>query len=304
MDISIFSGWHEEHFGTERAFEMFSKAGFKALDYTLDEWNKAPKNSFYYGFSDSEMRSYYLGVKATADRFGLRIGQTHSVYGPFDATMSEEFFEAQKKNIYATHLLGCKYTVIHPPIMPERKYDAFEKENFDICIKYYSRLKPYLKEYGVKIGLEPMWNEDANYGKICPTIFSRPEEILRCLDVMGDECFCVCLDFGHINITGRDTSDTVWDAIEKFGDALEIIHAHDTDGFRDNHTAPFFGGNLNWEKSAAALGRIGYKGTFNFEVCGGFFEKFPDGIAQSALDFLCGCGKYYAGIADENRKDK
>ena len=51
MDISIFSGWHEEHFGTERAFEMFSKAGFKALDYTLDKWNKAPKNSFYYGFS-------------------------------------------------------------------------------------------------------------------------------------------------------------------------------------------------------------------------------------------------------------
>lgn len=291
LKISITTGSLEKRLGTEEMFRMLSAAGYSAVDYTIDDWKDDPTDAFYYDYTPAQMEEHYGAIRKTAEKYGMDVGQTHAMFGPYTATSTPEYLRVAQQSIAATRAMGCSYLVIHPLIMAERKYDRLQKENFDANVAFYRKLIPTLKEYGVSVGLEPMWNSDEKYGKICPTIFSRPEEILQMLTALDDpDCFCTCLDVGHVNITGRDTGDTVADAVRKLGKTIRILHIHDTNGHEDNHTAPFFG-NIPWEEVMVALKEVGYKGIFNFEVGNNYVTHFPLAMQQDTLTFLCRIGQ-------------
>lgn len=297
MKLSLCT-WHlERRFGYEKALRMIKDAGFDALDYNLVDWCGTEQEMLAAPcatMSRDEMQTHFTKMYEYAADIGLDFGQTHAIFGaPGFFNHRELFDKITRDNIYQTHLLHCHHTVIHPIATPKRQFDNDYEYCHEINLAFFRSLIPDLEKYDVKIAIEPMWYRVD--GKICPTVCSRPEEILTFIEELGSEHFCSCPDFGHFALTGEDTGDTVGGAIRKLGKAVEIIHAHEVEKNEDRHTKPFSYGTMDWADIATALRDIGYTGNFNFEVGGTYFGKYPDELVPEALRHLAEIGKSIIG---------
>ena len=298
MKISVSTGWLEKKLCTQKMFRMMKEAGIDAADYGLSNWIpniEALKQMDDYKRSDEEVIAHYTAVRKMAEAEGIEIYQTHAIFGAFAICDTPEYRDITRKHILATYALGARYTVIHPIATPGRIMDEKKEECFAYNLDLFRAMLPHLHKYGVKIGVEPMWTRDRD-GIIRPTVCSRPEEILEFINVLGNEHFCACFDYGHVALTGNDTGDTVGGAIRKLGKAMEIVHIHEVDGIQDNHTAPYsFHGTMDWEDIIAAMHEIGYAGTVNFEVGGQYYAKYPERLLPEALRHLAAIGKDIIG---------
>ena len=123
MKISISTGTLEKRFGTREMFRMMKAAGIEYADYGLDTWHPdadSIRSSQSYRMSVEETIAHYREIKRIADEEGITIYQTHAIFGEFPACECPEYREATVKNIIATNVLGCKYSVIHPVRTPGR----------------------------------------------------------------------------------------------------------------------------------------------------------------------------------------
>ena len=294
MLISVSTWYLESRFGTEKMFSMMKEAGIDAADYGLDDWVGSiatVKKSRNYQMTEEETVNYYTEIKRLADRAGIVIGQTHSMFGAkriFDER--DEILKVMKNNILATHVLVSHYTFIHPVATEGRIFDEQKEECFAYNLEFYRSLIPILEKYDVKIGIEPMWTTDAE-DHISPTVCSRPEEILEFIKALDSDRFCSCPDLGHFQLTGYATGDTPAGALRKLGSTVEIIHAHEVIKDKDCHTAPCIHGTMDWEDIGAALREIGYAGTLNFEIGGNYYKAFPDCMIPEALRHVAEMGK-------------
>ena len=294
MKISISTGYLEQRLGTRKMFQLMKAAGIDYADYGLARWcpdAAAVRETINYRMSIEETAEYYKNIRKIADEEGITIYQTHAIFGEFPACDCPEYREATAKDILATKILGARYTVIHPVRTPGRFFDEKKEEGFAYNLDLFQFILPYLKQYGVKVGIEPMWLDDENK-VICPSVCSRPEEILEFIDKLGAEHFCACLDYGHVALTGKGTNDTVGGCIRKLGKAMEIVHIHEVDGVWDNHNAPYtYAKTMDWEDIRAAMQEVAYTGTVNFEVGPAYYAKYPDRMLPEALRHLAAIGR-------------
>ncbi len=151
------------------------------------------------------------------------------------------------------------------------------------------------EQYGVKLAIEPLWRRGED-GIIHSTVCSRPEELRAMIDELGSSRFCACPDLGHVALTGKDTGDTPGGFVRKLGGTVEILHLHEVDGIDDSHAAPFTFSEaaMDWADIRAALHEIDYAGTYNFEVGGAYFDRYPDALLPEALRHLYEIGAYLA----------
>lgn len=70
----------------------------------------------------------------------------------------------------------------------------------------------------------------------------------------------ICLDFGHAHLMGD-----VADAVEISAEHLIATHIHDNRGREDQHLAPYLG-TIDWDIALMSLQKIGFEGTYLFEV--------------------------------------
>lgn len=284
----------EKKFGYETAFRMMKEAGFDAIDYGIDDWvsdEEDVKKSLCYTLSDEELDAHYTKIYECAKALGLEIAQTHALFGPSATRNSPALFRrVTERSIRATARLHCKYIVVHPIATPGRIYDDCYEECHAYNLEFYRAFIPTLKEYGVKIALEPMWSRDAS-DKICSTVCTRAEEILQLIDELGEDCFCSCPDLGHYALTESSTGDSPADAIRKLGKTVQITHVHEVDGLKDNHTVPFtFPNTMDWDAILKAFHEIGYSGILNFEVGGNYYDAYPERMIPEAL-------RHFAAVA-------
>ena len=305
MLISVSTWSLEARFGAKKMFEMLRDAGIRAADYNIDDWigNRAQMDARPNSQrSEEEVIAYYSEIRRYADEAGVVIGQTHAAFGPvgvYTGELRAEMIKATVNAIIATHVLGAPYVVIHPLNILGRLYDEQLEECRELNKSFFAELVPYLKKYNVKVGMENMWGMDKE-GIIRPCVCSRPEEILEYINMIDPSCFCACPDLGHFVLTGGDTDDTPATALRKLGNQVKLIHAHEVDGKRDNHTAPFdFDKPMNWREIAEALRDINYQGTLNFEVGGYYYNRFPDELIPAALDHIAAVGNYMIDIIEK-----
>ena len=298
MLISVSTWSLEDRFGTKKMFEMMRDAGILAADYNIDDWigNRAQMDARPNSKrTEEEVIAYYSEIRRLADEAGITIGQTHAAFGPigmYTGEMREEMIKATINAIIATSVLGARYVVVHPLNIRGRLFDEQFEECRELNKEFFSELVPYLKKYNVKIGMENMWGMDAQ-SIIRPCVCSRPEEILEYINMIDPDCFCACPDLGHFVLTGKDTNDTPGGALRKLGNQVKLIHAHEVDGSRDNHSAPYdFANPMDWNDIADALREINYDGTLNFEIGGYYYNRFPDELVPSALEQVAAIGRY------------
>ena len=278
-----------ERIGADRLFELAARVGFDAMDYSLYQGSK--RLVLDLGV-EGTIEEQGATIKRIAEKHGLVIGQTHAPFGfrAGDAT-EEEILEVYRGAVRATAALGANKMVLHPIKFDDCANGYRQEECFDLNHRVFDRLRPTLREYGVKGMLENMFLTVRVEGIPClvRTIYSTGEELRRAADALGEE-FGVCLDSGHALITGEDLPATV----RAIGGKLGVLHLHDNDGERDDHLPPYLG-KLDFDALILALREVGYEGNINFEVD---FVRIPEDLIEIQMKYLHEVGLRFCRILD------
>lgn len=285
MKICTQTDKFEKVYGIEKGIELLAKAGFDSIDFSMFY----PVDSGVLTLPDDELRERYTKLRKHIESCGLYVYQTHTPFPTYTWNPERDsvIFEAERKALLISSILGAKHAIVHPPILRENRYGSKSAENKEVAVDLYSRLIPFLDEYGVKIAIENMFNHDPEKNCICPTVCSSSVEMADYVDTMNSLCksgdrFVACLDVGHSNLAG---DKPVGDMVRTLGDRLKALHIHDNYGIFDDHTAPGFG-NIDWEGFCKGLSDIGYDGDFVYEA-DNFYRRFDPALTFDAGVLLC-----------------
>ena len=277
-------------------FAIAKTAGFDSIDFMLNDLV----------FDDSEMtlantEDYCKAVKNEAIRNGLTIEQTHAPFQFKNWDDTEHFdnviIPRLVRSLEMSALLGAKISVVHP--LHHRVYKGNEEEIFELNMAFFRRLLPYCKEYGVKMGIENMFQRDKLRKCYVFDTCSKAEEFVRYIDTLDSEYAVACLDIGHVGLPQRD--DGAEDIIRALGhDRLKALHVHDNNYQSDMHTLPYLG-NIDWVKVTQALADIDYTGNLTYEVGASLLNTTDDGFTPIAAKFMADIGHH---LIDEIERKK
>ena len=274
-EFNIFSSGYCRY--GDKKYIKLKEHGFSCIDFNMSNTN----TELYTSPASDEL---LLREKSLADNAGIEIYQAHGPWRspPKDKAAEDraERMEKMKKSIRMASLLGCKNWVIHPlmPFGADDTATGYEKETWDINLRFMKELLITAKEYGVTVCLENM----------PMTLFSmaKPESILKFVEETDDENFKICLDTGHASLFD-DVS--LCDEVRRLGDKIKVIHVHDNKCGKDLHLMPYFG-TIDWKAFALALKDIGFDGVFSLETT--VPGKLPDPLFEK-------CSIMLYEIADE-----
>ena len=278
-----------EQLGAERLFELISRAGFDAVDYSLYQGKE--RLILDLG-AEGTIEEQGATIRRIAAKHGLVIGQTHAPFGfRVGDAPEEEILEIYRGAVRATRALGADKMVVHPIKFDDCANGYRQRECFDLNLRVFEQLRPTLRECGVKAMLENMFLTIRVEEVPClvRTIYSTGEELARAADALGEE-FGVCLDSGHALITGEDLPEMV----RTLGGRIGVLHLHDNDRERDDHLPPYLG-KLDFEALMHALREVGYKGNINFEVD---FIHLPESLLEIQMHYLHEVGLRFRRILD------
>lgn len=273
-----------EKYTIKEQIDILADAGYDAIDFSFFTGSK------YFGkeTENEEHISYLKDLRTHAEARGLSFVQAHAPMpsSTDNPERTEEIFGDIVRSMKYASILGVEIIVVHPLQHLAYAEEGNPEKLFEMNIDFYNRLLPYCKEYNIRVALENMYQVPFP-GKIGHSTCSRPDEFLRYLDALDSEWFVACLDVGHAVLVCEDPAAIV----KKLGNCLKCLHVHDVDGTRDSHTLPYFG-VYDWDKFAAALKEIGYKGNFTYES-DSFFRNLPTELYPSAMKFAADMGRYF-----------
>lgn len=243
-----------QHVGEMKAVEYVAKAGFDAWDFSMfATWQKDPVTGRRYLADMPLTGPNYLAFARELKAIGLDNGivcnQSHA---PFP-TVEPAVWDILKRSIEATAEAGGSICIIHPG------NHLTAEENADI----YRQLLPFAKEHGVKLAAENMFNREPETRRIIPAACSSPEDFLKHLQLVNDPDLVACLDIGHAEIVGCETSAA--ELIHALGSHLQALHIHDNDRYNDSHQLPFTM-DIDFEGVIRALKAIDYQGYLTLEA--------------------------------------
>ena len=272
--------------GLEKAVEVLIAAGYDCIDFSQCDES-------IYGADLS--KDYFVELRKYAEDKGVTFNQSHA---PFASSFREE--EKTKKRfteiteaIKRASYLGVKNIVVHPCQHLTYAEEGSPELLFEYNMKFYSKLIPYCEEYGVKVAVENMWQWTS--GMINHSTCSRPEEFVRYIDGLNNDCFVACLDIGHAALVREDLADFIKILGNK---RLQCLHVHDVDGTNDSHTLPYYG-RIDWVRVMKALADIGYRGDLTFEATS-FLRDVPAELCADGERFMAKTGRQLISIFENN----
>lgn len=254
MLISTEIGSISNYVGEEKAVEYVAKAGFDAWDFSmfkmaLYDWGNKCVRDILHPLRSADYLAFARKLRRIGEDNGIHCNQSHA---PFP-TYCPEIRDMYKRAIECTAEAGGSICIIHP--------DNFKsaEENAEV----YLELLPFAKEHNVKIAAENMWCWDDKKNCASPAACSSPEDFIAHINAVNDEYFVACLDIGHAEMYGVNTSAA--EMIEKLAGSLQALHIHDNDQIHDSHNIPF-SMKIDFSKVALALKKIGYTGYLTLEA--------------------------------------
>ena len=268
MKLSIVTSiaWYDNDL--DKMLQTLKDNGYEALDYIGEYLGR---------LSEEEEIKYCNHLNSKLKEYGIEIYQTHAPFlinNPESEFLGEKYRDSVIEAIKRTARLNCKYIVIHP-YCPQGldefinarpyNYNKFIEHNKEVNLACFKQFVPYLKEYGITMCIENLFAYDVLMQRHVESSCSTPEEINYYIDNLGEDCFGACYDSGHLNHFAGDETNF----ITKLGNRLKVVHFNDSWGkdFKgmDWHLMPGQG-DVDWFKVKAALEKINYQGTANFEV--------------------------------------
>lgn len=241
--------------GEEKAVELVAKAGFDAWDFSMFDMCRYDwDNKTYLPSAHPLGGDNYLAFARRLKQIGLDNGivcnQSHA---PFPS-LYPDIKPYLQRAIECTAEAGGNICIIHP------NNNKTPEENAEM----YFEILPFAKEYGVKIATENMWCWDyEDKDEALPAACSDAKNFKAHLDVVNDDYFVACLDIGHAEMRGLNTSAV--EMIKVLGKKIQSLHIHDNDKWHDSHQIPF-SMDIDFVQIVKALKEIGYIGYFTLEA--------------------------------------
>ena len=241
-------------FGEERALYELAKAGFDAWDFSMFEmaridWSTYKLQPSTHPLSGNDYVAFAKKLRRIGEENGIHCNQSHA---PFPSLVPG-IRELLKRAIECTAIAGGKHCIIHPDNHKSAEENA----------EMYFELLPFAKEHGVIICTENMWNWDGNNDHAVSAACSHHDDFVAHLKAVNDPNFAACLDIGHAEMKGLNTSAK--EMILALGDNLAALHVHDNDRWHDSPRIPF-SMDINWEEVIGALKQVNYKGYMTLEA--------------------------------------
>lgn len=272
-------------YGTiEEIVALLKESGFTAYDCSL-----VNGKGYERFIENDDYLSQAQALRSFADSISLPCNQTHA---PFpSARVGDDVFNAAAfaKNIRALEvsgILGAKVCVVHPC----NNYTAEENAK-----KVYLPLAPYARKYGVKIGVENMWNYSEKDKCMCDAACSSPKDFLAHMQLLPSDVFVANIDIGHAELKGLNTSAP--EMIRALGGYFQAMHLHDVNFREDSHTLPFVE-NINFEEVITALKEVSYTGDITLETIR-FVQKMPVELIPAAAKMMAAVAEYFQKRLDE-----
>lgn len=260
MKISTEIGSIASLVGEEKAVELVAKSGFDAWDFSMFDMCENKKGVLI-PTNHPTAQGDYLVFARKLKQIGLDNGIVcNQGHAPFPSSPKSSYY--LKRAIECVAEAGGDICIIHP------MNDGTPEENAEM----YFELLPFAKEHNVKIATENMWNWKKFHRHSCFAACATPESFNAHLDVVNDDYFVACLDIGHAEMKGSDT--TAPEMIKALGNRLKALHIHDNDKLHDSHQIPF-SMNIDFVAVVNALKEINYDGYFTLEASS-YLENFPN----------------------------
>ena len=252
--------------GELKAVELVAKAGFDGYDLSLFEMARYDGKQVVrkgHPLQSKEALQYVRQIKRVALDNGLVCNQSHAPYPSY----APEIRDLLKTAIEFTAEAGGQICVIHPD-----NYKGPE-ENAEMFLE----LLPFAKSCGVKIATENMWNWSYELGGVGPAACSDPQSFLAHLHAVNDPDLVACLDIGHAEILGCQTSAP--EMIRVLGSHLQALHIHDNNKWDDRHGLPFTM-DIDFDAAMRALKEIGYQGYLTLEANSYLQDYTPETVFE------------------------
>ncbi|MBR5858805.1 MAG: sugar phosphate isomerase/epimerase [Clostridia bacterium] len=260
--------------GEEKAIELIAKAGFDAFDLSLlsmvrYKWGENICLPCSHPFASENAVEYVKKLRKIGEEYGIVCNQSHAPY----PTYCPDVRATYAKCLELTAVAGGEICVIHP--------DNFKsaEENAEM----FFELLPTAHACGVKIATENMWCWSDEKGTATDAACSDPKSFLDHIHAVNDDYLVACLDIGHAELKGLNTSAP--EMIEALGPHLQSLHIHDNDKHGDRHAIPF-SDSIDFEAVAKALKLNGYNGYLTLEAVTHLSSFAPentlDGLAELA----------------------
>ena len=254
MKISTEIGSAAWRIGEEKAIEYIAKAGFDAWDFSMFEmcrydWATQSLLPNEHPLAGENYIAFARKLRKIGEDHGIYCNQSHA---PFPVSC-KGIYDSLKRAIECTAEAGGKICIIHP------NNNKSAEENAEM----YHELLPFAKDHGVKIATENMWNWDNEKDQSSFAACATPQSFKEHIDIMHDDFMVACLDIGHAEMRGVNTSAV--EMIHALGHRLQALHLHDNDKWHDLHQLPF-AGQIDFSAVVQALKDIGYQGEFTLEA--------------------------------------
>ena len=275
MKISTEIASSAKHVGEQKAIELIAKAGFDAWDFSMFEmcrysWEKREAVFSDHPLCTNQAVAFAKQLKQVGLDNGIVCNQSHA---PFPV-LCQAIRDKLKLALECTAEAGGNICIIHPDNNKTPEQNA----------EMYFELLPFAKSCGVKIATENMWNWDNQKNQASFAACSNEESFVAHLNAVNDDYLVACLDIGHAEMRGLDTSAV--QMIKALGSRLQALHLHDNDLMHDSHKIPF-SDKIDFYAVVKALKQIDYKGYFTLEADSHLnaFNKdnLFEGITQLAL---------------------
>ena len=286
MKLSVQSHSLCKRLSDKEAVSLIKNAGFDAVDMSYC--------SFEHPSLADNYKEIATSLRAHLDSIGLECNQSHA---PFQIkfgeplTLDNPHYLTLTRAIRSAAILGTKSIVVHSVNVPEDSGVGCIEYN----LEYYRSFTPILEECGIRVAVETLFSRDTKRqrfnGRIC-----TPKEMNAFISELGTEHFTGCLDVGHVALCGMEPENF----IKGMDPALvECLHIQDGDYIDDRHIPPLFG-SFNWDNITEALGKVGYRGDFTFEVPK-YDVGMPTELLPDAYALLAKIGRRLIKMIEENR---
>lgn len=259
--------------GEEKAIEYIAKAGFDAWDFSMFGMNGKRKEQPH-PLEGNDYLTYVRKLKNIGLDNGIVCNQSHAPFPVEDPGVRSYL----KRAIECTAEAGGKICVIHPQESSSPEKNA----------EFYCELLPFAKACGVKLATENMFDWDNEKDQVSFAACQTPESFCAHLNAVNDEDFIACLDVGHAEMRGTNTSAA--ELIYALGPKLQALHIHDNDQWKDYHEIPF-SMRVDFAAIIQALKQVGYTGDLTLECSYYKFHHTPEQAFERVKDLAAAANR-------------
>ncbi len=234
--INIWS--YPKTLGIEDIARHTSETGYEGLEPAITQEDLDT-------LGDKEFREKWENIRDTANSYGLEIPSIATgLFWRYNWVLDEHVEKALKvveAEALAASITGAKVLLVVPGVgVPGLGYS----EHIERASRNLSKATVIAREYGVKIGLENVWNR----------VFAGPLEFKMLLDKLDPDIYGAYFDVGN---TLPHSLPEHW--IRVLGKRILQVHVKGFSMAELRFGVPLIG-DINWAEVRKALEEIGYSG--------------------------------------------